>query len=165
LALAIKRQDEACGYWGAFAGLLNYSCTETLLRVLPGKPKIRYWKIASVAGLAAELAHIFIMQKAHLLSFSPLSEASGRWFEETPFGKEHAFVDILIWTFANLGLRVIPENSRAAWRLVAGVFRNIDLEFYRRIGILYEDLKIRENGDVMYKEYVKAIRAEMKNLR
>lgn len=163
LAEAIKKEDAGCGYWGAFAGLLNYSSTETLLKTLPTRPKVRYWVMAEVAGLAAELEHVFRVWKAATLDFDfdPLSEAAEQWFEETPFGKDHAFGDILVWTLANLAMRAMPEKSRSARRAVSGVFRNIDTEFYRRLGILYEDLKIGENGDVSYKEYADLIRAEM----
>src|SRR3989344_6964092 len=91
LATAIGREDQGCGYWGAFAGLLNYSCTETLLKVLPTRPKVRYWVMAEVAGLAAELEHLFRTDEAHKLAFQPLSEAAERWFADTAFGKDHAF--------------------------------------------------------------------------
>jgi len=164
LATAIVREDQGCGYWGAFAGLLNYSSTETLLKVLPTRPKVRYWVMAEVAGLAAELEHLFRTNEAHKLAFHPLSDAAELWFshtDKTPFGKDHAFGDILVWTLANLAMQASPEHSRSTRRAVAGVFRNIDTEFYRRLGILYEDLKIGENGDVSYKEYADLIRAEM----
>ena len=158
---AIKKEDKGYGYWGAFAGLLNYSCTEVLLKVLPTRPNIRYWEMPIVAGLADELSHVFRLRSTWTLDFDPLSEMSERWFSETPFGKEHAFGDVLEWTFANLALRVMPDNTRSSYREVAGVFRNIDAEFYSRLGVPYEDLKIGESGDVSYAEYVRAIEAAM----
>src|SRR3989344_5302311 len=145
LAQAIKKEDERCGYWGAFAGLLNYSSTETLLKALPTRPKVRYWVMAEVAGLAAELEHIFRMKRWYELAFHPLSDAAELWFshtDKTPFGKDHAFGDILVWTLANLAMQASPEHSRSTRRAVAGVYRNIDTEFYRRLGVPYEDLKI-----------------------
>lgn len=161
LARAIREEDQGCGYWGAFAGLLNYSSTETLLKVLPTRPKVCYWVMAEVAGLAAELEHLFRTDEAHKLLFDSRSEAAEQWFMETPFGRDHAFGDILVWTLANLAHWATRECSRSGRRAVAGVFRNIDTEFYRRLGILYEDLKIGENGDVFYGEYADLIRAEM----
>ena len=161
LAQAIKKEDEGCGYWGAFAGLLNYSSTETLLKALPTRPKVRYWVMAEVAGLAAELEHIFRTKKWYELNFEPLSSNAELWFKDTAFGKDHAFGDVLLWTLKNLAMQTMPDHSHSAWRAVSGVFRNIDTEFYRRLGIPYEDLKIGENGDVSYAEYEAPIRAEM----
>jgi phosphoserine phosphatase len=42
--------------------------------------------------------------------------------------------------------------------IITGTFKNIADEFYRRIGIPYENGKIIENGDVdLYKEYAEEI--------
>lgn len=166
LAEAIKQEDKGCGYWGAFAGLLNYSCTEILLKVLPTRPNIRYWEMPIVAGLAVELEHLFHSGEYRDLLFAARSEMAEQWFAETPFGKDHAFGDVLLWTFANLACQVMPDGSRSSRREVAGVFRNIDAEFYRRLVALYEALKILESGDVSYAKYtepiMKALREAMK---
>ncbi|MBI1888965.1 MAG: hypothetical protein HYS15_03505, partial [Candidatus Spechtbacteria bacterium] len=42
--------------------------------------------------------------------------------------------------------------------IVTGVFKNIADEFYRRVGIGYEDKQIKKSGDVdLYKEYIDEI--------
>lgn len=44
-----------------------------------------------------------------------------------------------------------PSYSKIA--LITGVLENVKQEFYRRVAVPYEDLKIMENGDV--EEYTK----------
>lgn len=42
---------------------------------------------------------------------------------------------------------------------VTGVFKNIADEFYRRLGVPYEDKQIAKNGDVdLYEEFSRDIR-------
>ena len=85
--LAMRIVEEARGYKydGAFAGLLNYTCTRLALKVVRLEfGKIRYWILA----------------------------------------------------------------------IVTGVFKNIADEFYRRLGVPYEDKQIEKSGDVdLYKEF------------
>jgi len=49
------------GYAGAFAGLLNYSCTTLALKVLPAR---RYWTIALISGVLHNVADEFYRKYA-----------------------------------------------------------------------------------------------------
>ena len=60
----------------------------------------------------------------------------------------HAVAGLLNYTCTTLGLKVIPEKRYWAIALIAGVFRNIGDEFYRRYAAPYEDEQISKNGDV-----------------
>ena len=57
-ALAAEIKDVAASYEhdGAFAGLLNYSCTKLALAVIPAR---RYWDIALVTGVFKNIADEF----------------------------------------------------------------------------------------------------------
>jgi len=61
---------------------------------------------------------------------------------------QHAVAGLLNYTCTTLGLKVIPEKRYWAIALLAGVFRNIGDEFYRRYAVPYEDEQIAKNGDV-----------------
>lgn len=56
LAEAINSTAAAYRYEGAFAGLLNYSCTRLALQVIPAR---RYWAIALVTGVFKNIADEF----------------------------------------------------------------------------------------------------------
>ena len=56
LAESIKSIATSYGYDGAFAGLLNYSCTRLALRILPAR---RYWVIALITGTFKNIADEF----------------------------------------------------------------------------------------------------------
>jgi Domain of unknown function (DUF6899) len=56
LADEINKCAESYGYDGAFAGLLNYSCTRLALKVMPAR---RYWAIAIVSGVFHNIADEF----------------------------------------------------------------------------------------------------------
>jgi len=56
LASAIKATAASYGYDGAFAGLLNYSCTRLALGVMPAR---RYWTIAMITGVFKNIADEF----------------------------------------------------------------------------------------------------------
>jgi hypothetical protein len=55
------------------------------------------------------------------------------------------------YTFSRIigGLMASPSYNKIA--MITGVLENIKQEFYRRICSVYEDQKIRQNGDI--KEY------------
>jgi hypothetical protein len=92
LALQIVHEAQAMGYDGAFAGLLNYTCTRLALKVV-----------------------------------------------------RHQFGPMRYWIIA----------------LLTGTFKNIADEFYRRIGVPYENQQIEKNGDVdLYREYELEVRKE-----
>ena len=61
---------------------------------------------------------------------------------------QHAVAGLLNYSCTKLGLKVIPEKRYWAIALIAGVFRNIADEFYRRYAAPYEDEQIAKNGDV-----------------
>jgi hypothetical protein len=56
LAEQLTKVAKEYGYDGAFAGLLNYSCTRLALKVLPAR---RYWAIAIVTGVFKNIADEF----------------------------------------------------------------------------------------------------------
>lgn len=56
LAAEINKQAKEFGYDGAFAGLLNYSCTRLAIKTLPAR---RYWVIAIVTGVFKNIADEF----------------------------------------------------------------------------------------------------------
>jgi len=56
LAKKIAAVAESYGYDGAFAGLLNYSCTRLALKVNPAR---RYWTIALITGVFKNIADEF----------------------------------------------------------------------------------------------------------
>lgn len=80
--------------------------------------------------------------------------------------KEHdydgAFVGLLNYVCTRLALKVVYMRfgKMRYWliALITGTFKNIGDEFYRRVGIGYEDKQIRKNTDVdLYKHYDKEI--------
>lgn len=56
LAEEIKKMAGTYGYDGAFAGLMNYSCTRLALKVIPAR---RYWSIALITGVFKNIADEF----------------------------------------------------------------------------------------------------------
>lgn len=56
LAMEIAKKADGYGYDGAFAGLLNYSCTRLALKVNPVR---RYWSIALITGVFKNIADEF----------------------------------------------------------------------------------------------------------
>ena len=60
----------------------------------------------------------------------------------------HAIAGLLNYSCTRLGVKLIPEKRYWAIALIAGVFRNIGDEFYRRYAAPYEDEQIEKNGDV-----------------
>ncbi|MDA1337221.1 MAG: hypothetical protein O3C23_00420 [bacterium] len=60
----------------------------------------------------------------------------------------HMFAGLLNYACTRLALGVTPEKRYWAIALIAGVFRNIGDEFYRRYAAPYEDEQIEKNGDV-----------------
>lgn len=60
----------------------------------------------------------------------------------------HAFAGMLNYTCTRLALKLMPEKRYWVVALIAGVFRNIGDEFYRRYAAPYEDEQIEKNGDV-----------------
>ncbi len=70
-------------------------------------------------------------------------------------GKDQAdpsYAGLLNYACTRLALKVIQlKFDRLRYWIIAttvGVFKNIADEFYRRVGVPYEDLQIQKNGDV-----------------
>ena len=60
LALQIVQEAQAMGYDGAFAGLLNYTCTRLALKVVRQQfGTMRYWIIAILTGTFKNIADEF----------------------------------------------------------------------------------------------------------
>ena len=82
--------------------------------------------------------------------------------------KEHeydgAFAGLINYVCTRLTLRVIKLlfGRMRYWIIatVSGTFKNIGDEFYRRIGLPYEDKQIKKSGDVdLYEEFDKEIKS------
>jgi len=86
LAAAILKEAKESDYDGAFAGLLNYTCTRLALKIVRQRfGRMRYWLIA----------------------------------------------------------------------MITGIFKNVADEFYRRVGVPYENQQMARNGDVdLYQDYL-----------
>jgi len=77
-------------------------------------------------------------------------------------GDDGAFAGLLNYTCSRLALTVVRRRfgHLRYWLIAAlsGVFQNIATEFYRRVAVPYEDLKMAESGDVdVFEEFVKEI--------
>lgn len=60
LAEQIVNEAKAADYEGAFAGLLNYSCTRLALKVVRLQfGKLRYWLLAEITGVFHNIADEF----------------------------------------------------------------------------------------------------------
>ena len=97
-------------------------------------------------------------------SLDPLiDQLAERIVEEAKAQKyDGAFAGLLNYTCTRLALKVIRLQFGAMryWIIasVTGVFHNIADEFYRRLGVPYEDKQIAKSGDVdLYKEFIEEI--------
>ena len=63
-------------------------------------------------------------------------------------GGDAAFAGFLNYSCTKLALKVMPVWRYWSIATVIGVFRNVADEFYRRVGVPYEDEKLAEHGDV-----------------
>jgi hypothetical protein len=60
LAEQIVKEAKEYGYDGAFAGLLNYTCTRLALKIVKLQfGKMRYWIVASVTGVFKNIGDEF----------------------------------------------------------------------------------------------------------
>lgn len=78
-------------------------------------------------------------------------------------GGEAAFAGLLNYTCTRLAMQVIKLKfgKLRYWIIatVSGTFHNIADEFYRRMGIPYEDIQIKKSGDVdLYEEFKEQIK-------
>jgi len=63
-------------------------------------------------------------------------------------GGDAAFAGFLNYSCTGLALKVMPVRRYWSIATVVGVFRTVADEFYRRVGVPYEDEKRAEHGDV-----------------
>lgn len=76
--------------------------------------------------------------------------------------EDTAFAGLLNYACTKLALKVIRLRfgKMRYWIIAAitGVFKNVADEFYRRLGVPYENKQIKKNGDVdLYEEFSKEI--------
>ncbi len=77
---------------------------------------------------------------------------------------EAAFAGLLNYSCTRLALKVIKLQfgTLRYWLIatVTGVFKNIADEFYRRLGVPYEEKQIAKNGDVdLYDAFAKELKS------
>jgi len=82
--------------------------------------------------------------------------------EAKGYDYDGAFAGLLNYTCTRLALKVIrlQFGKMRYWILatVTGTFKNVADEFYRRLGVPYEDKQIEKSGDVdLYEEFSKEI--------
>jgi uncharacterized membrane-anchored protein len=82
--------------------------------------------------------------------------------ESQNMGYDAAFAGILNYTCTRLALKVVRQRfgEMRYWiiAILTGTFKNIADEFYRRIGLPYENQQIEKSGDVdLYHEYEREI--------
>ncbi|MFY9457987.1 MAG: hypothetical protein WAP23_03640 [Candidatus Spechtbacterales bacterium] len=92
----------------------------------------------------------------------PLIDELSRKIVEQSGEYDGAFAGLLNYTCTRLALKIIRLRfGRMRYWLLAeitGIFKNIADEFYRRLGIPYEDKQIAKNGDVdLYEEFFREI--------
>jgi hypothetical protein len=85
--------------------------------------------------------------------------------EAKDVGYDGAFAGLLNYTCSRLALKVVRQQFGAMryWiiAILTGTFKNIADEFYRRIGVPYENRQIETSGDVdLYREYELEVRKE-----
>jgi hypothetical protein len=70
--------------------------------------------------------------------------------------EETAFAGLLNYACTSLAVQVVHARfGRIRYGVIAtvtGVFKNVADEFYRRVGVPYEDRQIAKNGDVPFYE-------------
>jgi uncharacterized membrane-anchored protein len=92
-----------------------------------------------------------------------IDELAGRLIQEADkMNYDAAFAGLLNYTCTCLALKIVQRRfGRLRYWLVAlitGTFKNIADEFYRRLGVPYEDQQIILNGDVdLYAQFSEEI--------
>jgi hypothetical protein len=82
--------------------------------------------------------------------------------EAKAYNYDAAFAGLLNYVCTRLALQVVRmQFGKMRYWLIAtvtGVFNNVAAEFYRRVGIPYEEKQILKSGDVdLYREYFEEI--------
>ena len=92
-----------------------------------------------------------------------IDELAGRLIQEADkMNYDAAFAGLLNYTCTCLALKIVQRRfGRLRYWLVAlitGTFKNMADEFYRRLGVPYEDQQIILNGDVdLYAQFSEEI--------
>ena len=92
-----------------------------------------------------------------------IDELAGRLIQEADkMNYDAAFAGLLNYTCTCLALKIVQRRfGRLRYWLIAlitGTFKNIADEFYRRLGVPYEDQQIILNGDVdLYEQFLEEI--------
>ncbi len=95
----------------------------------------------------------YIAQKARD-RFDPLIDALAERIvaEAKADGNDTAFAGLLNYSCTRLALQVVRlQFGKMRYGLIAlvtGTFQNVAQEFYRRVGVPYEEKQIKKNGDV-----------------
>lgn len=87
----------------------------------------------------------------------------------TAYGGEAAFAGFLNYTCTRLAMKIIKlKFGKIRYWIIAattGVFHNITDEFYRRMGVPYENIQIAKSGDVdLYAEFYEEMRKESSSI-
>jgi len=106
----------------------------------------------------------YIAQKGRT-QFDPIIDALAERIvaEAKAEGNDAAFAGLLNYSCTRLALQVVRLQFGAMryWliALVTGTFQNIAQEFYRRVGIPYEEKQIEKSGDVdLYRLFAEEVR-------
>ena len=106
----------------------------------------------------------YIAQKGRT-QFDPIIDALAERIvaEAKAEGNDAAFAGLLNYSCTRLALQVVRLQFGAMryWliALVTGTFQNIAQEFYRRVGIPYEEKQIEKSGDVdLYRLFTEEVR-------
>ena len=98
------------------------------------------------------------------VSLDPLIDELARQIVERAnvAGGDAAYAGILNYTCTRLAMKVIKlKFGKMRYWIIAttvGVFHNVADEFYRRMGVPYENVQISKSGDVdLYEEFAKEI--------
>ena len=92
-----------------------------------------------------------------------IDELAGRLIQEADkMNYDAAFAGLLNYTCTCLALKIVQRRfGRLRYWLIAlitGTFKNMADEFYRRLGVPYEDQQILLNGDVdLYAQFSEEI--------
>ena len=96
----------------------------------------------------------------HRQTLDPLIDQLARQIvhESQSLNYDGAFAGLLNYTCTRLALKVVRQQfgMMRYWliALLTGTFKNIADEFYRRVGVPYENQQMEKSGDVdLYQEY------------
>lgn len=141
LSDAITMVAERHGYFGAFAGQLNFALTTLRLRMLP---KLKYVYGAHQTGWLEGIIYLFNSVRIGSIARA-YDKRRSRLHTVRP---DFLYAYITAWVFVRTCVGVAPDESAETKDLIVGVLRHADTEFYRRPMARYEDKKIAECGDL-----------------